>query len=204
MSDVRDRMIQDHAPTVMVPSFESFSAIALGANGHRFLAARDGLHIEVKRPWLHLVQPIAAAPIRLPYGEVPQLLLVAFGKIPRDMLARFVGDARKLSPHEHAALIIWNANTESLEYRDVDVQEFSRSEVRYNRPRLQAHESLAIDLHSHGELGAFFSSQDDEDDAGEVKISVVVGGLREGCAPEWKVRLCYMGVFMDLPGPKDL
>jgi PRTRC genetic system protein A len=201
--DVRDLIIQQHAPTVMVPNAGGLAPLELP--GHRYLAAGDGLYIEVRRPWLRLVQPIAPAiAARLPYGEVKPAIATEFGKIPRDLLARFLEEARRYSPHEHAAWIIWNARDRRLEYRDLDVQEMSRESVRYNRPRLEDHESLAIDLHSHGELEAFFSETDNADDAGEVKISGVVGRLEEGQVPEWRFRLCALGLFKDLPGPRDL
>jgi PRTRC genetic system protein A/PRTRC genetic system ThiF family protein len=185
--DIRDLVIQQHAPTVMAPSVGEL--VPLAENGHRYVAARDGLYIEIRRPWLRLLQPIAPSiATQLPYGELKPAIATDFGKIPRDMLARFLEEARKLSPFEHAAWIVWSARDRRLEYRDLDVQEMSYGSVSYNRPRLEEHESLAIDLHSHGEMGAFFSGTDDADDAGEVKIAGVVGALKEGTAPEWAFR----------------
>ena len=57
---------------------------------------------------------------------------------------------------------------------------------------------MVIDLHSHGLLGAFFSSTDNFDDRSEVKIAGVIGNLNK---PEvtTSFRLCANGVFVSLP-----
>lgn len=201
--DIRDLIIQQHAPTVMAPTVGELAP--LGRAGHRYVAARDGLYLQVQRPWLALTQLVAPiVALRLPYGEVKPQIRVEFGKMPRELLVRFMEEARKLSPFEHAAWIVWDDQAKALEYMELDVQEMTHGSVRFNRPRLPDHKSLAIDLHSHGELGAFFSTTDDEDDAGEVKIAGVVGNLRAAAAPEWRFRLCALGLMKDLPSPKDL
>ena len=44
-----------------------------------------------------------------------------------------------------------------------------------DRPALPEGTCLAIDVHSHGAMKPFFSSTDDLDDSGGVKLSVVLG-----------------------------
>lgn len=202
-TDIRDIVIQQHAPAVMAPVAGALAE--LDRAGHRYIAARDGLYLDLNRPWLRLRQLIAPSiAVKLPYGEVKPAIATEFGKIPRDMLQRFLEEARRYAPLEHAAWLVWDCDARRLEYVELDVQEMSEGAVRFNRPRLEAHQSLAVDLHSHGYLPAFFSSTDDADDVGDVKISGVVGNLKEGSTPEWKFRLCALGLFKDLPGPKDL
>lgn len=200
--DIRDRIIQEHAPAVMAPNFGEMAP--LDKTGHRYIVSRRRLLLEVRRPWLFATLACGDLQPPTPFGEVKPQTTVRFGKIPREMLKRFVGEARKFSPFEHAAWLVWNALDERLEYRELDVTRMSEGAVVYNRPKLADHESLAVDLHSHGELDAFFSPTDDVDDAGEVKIAGVVGTLKEGVAPTWSFRLCALGHFMNLPGPKDL
>lgn len=200
--DLRDRIIQEHAPVVMAPNYGELAPIE--KPGHRYVVARDQVYLEVRRSWLHARLSMGALTPRLPFGEVKGCTTVGFGKIPRDMLKRFVEEARKFSPYEHAAWLVWNAIDQRLEYRDLDITRMSEGAVIYNRPKLAEHESLAVDLHSHGELDAFFSDVDDADDAGEVKVAGVVGGLKEGTSPAWLFRLCVLGHFVNLPGPKDL
>ncbi len=202
--DVRDRIIQEHAPTVMAPSFTPLPP--LGRPGHRFIVEHARLSLEVVRPWLHLVWPITeqgAFATTLPYGLVEQRVSLAF-KLPKDLLQQFLEAAKKCAPFEHAAWFIWNDAEKRLEYRELDITEFGNASVTYHRPALAPHESLAVDLHSHGEGPAGFSAIDDADDAGEVKVSVVVGNLREGAEPSWALRLCALGVYLPLPSPKGL
>ena len=196
--DLRDRMVQDHAPTVMVPSHSELQP--LGASGHRYLAAGDGLWLEVRRPWLHLVWPLLAG-ARLPYGAVARKVELAF-KMPVDLIAHFVDDARRALPDEAAAWIVWNELQQKLEYVNVGTYEASPAGIRYARPRLEPHQHLALDLHSHGALPAFFSETDNQDDAGEVKIAGVIGSLAdEGKAPSAAFRLCVLGVHVNVGTP---
>jgi PRTRC genetic system protein A len=77
----------------------------------------------------------------------------------------------------------------------------SADHCHVERPELAEHESLAIDLHSHGDGEAFFSEIDDTDDAGEVKISGVLGGLGETGTPSAVFRLNLLGLIIPLPVP---
>lgn len=196
--DLRDRMVQDHAPTVMVPSHSELQPLA--SAGHRYLAAGDGIWLEVRRPWLHLTWPILAG-ARLPYGEVRRKIQLEF-KMPVDLIAHFVDDARRALPDEAAAWIVWNELDQRLEYVNVGTYEASPGGIRYARPRLEAHQHLAIDLHSHGAASAFFSATDNEDDAGEVKIAGVIGSLAEADkTPSAVFRLCALGVHVNVGTP---
>jgi PRTRC genetic system protein A len=203
-TDPRDAIIQEHAPMVMVPSFGELAPLEHA--GHRYLASRPGVFLELRRPWLHLVWPMheqdAIAP-PLPYGELGQRITLSF-KLQRELLQRFLEEAKRVAPFEHAAWILWDARAQQLKYFDLDIQSFGSGEVVYKRPELEPHESLAVDLHSHGAAAAFFSSTDDADDAGEVKIAAVVGSLADGAEPTWALRLCALGIYIDLPSPKGL
>jgi PRTRC genetic system protein A len=71
--------------------------------------------------------------------------------------------------------------------------------VRYRIEELAADELVAIDLHSHGRLGAFWSGEDDRDDQG-VRVCGVFGNLdRE--RPTARFRLALNGLFRELPHP---
>lgn len=202
MTDPRDRIIQEHAPILPAPNFGELAP--LERPGHRYIACHDRIMIEVVRPWLRLVWPVSTqgelSP-GLPYGAVDQVVSLAF-KIPRELLQRFTDEARGVLPAEHAAWIVWDAREGRLKYRTVAITAAAAGRVTYDRPQLEAHESLAIDLHSHGAAPAFFSAQDDEDDAGEVKIAGVVGSLGTDPVASWAFRLCALGVYMPLPAPR--
>jgi PRTRC genetic system protein A len=204
--DPRDAVLQGHVPAVMVPRFGTLDHLA--SDGHRFLVAYDGLWLEVRRRWLHLralVAPVAVDGIAVPYGRISDQLAAGrreyeatYAWAPEEMerlQTIFVHDARNALPDEFAAWGVWNTETGRLEYRPLFATEASPDSIDFSRPKLEPHEHLAVDLHSHGKDRAFFSSTDDEDDAGEVKLAVVAGQLNK--QPTFVSRLCALGMFID-------
>lgn len=192
--DPRDQALQAHTPTVMVPRFGPMPR--LDTAGHRFLAARDGIWLEVLRPWLYLCTPVGFLDLDLPYGELKPIIEYAFPA--EELLAitrRFAQDAAEAMPNECAAWAVWDCTAQRLVYRPLLAIHASDARIKFHRPALADHELLAIDIHSHGADGPYFSHQDDEDDCSEVKFSVV-GGRFNG-QPEFKSRLCALGVFLE-------
>ncbi|AQW28837.1 PRTRC system protein A [Ralstonia syzygii subsp. celebesensis] len=199
-----DSKLWDSAPTVAVPKFAEFQE--LQEVGHRFLATAEGLFVEVRRPWLHLIQPVAplnGQTVRPPYGTVKPKVKLAFERLGAafPFVRDFIDAARAAAPNEHAAWVIWNSRSGDLQYRELAITIASPDAISYDRPALAPHESLVVDLHSHGVTDAFFSSTDNEDDAGEVKISCVVGSLADGKTPSIQFRLCALGMFLPLNVP---
>ncbi|WP_059415542.1 PRTRC system protein A [Cupriavidus basilensis] len=199
-----DEKLWQSAPTVAVPKYAEFQA--LKEVGHRFLATAEGLYIEVRRPWLHFIQPIAQlqenSP-RPPYGTVGKKVELAFQRlgVVFPLIRQFVEAARAALPNEHAAWIVWNSRTGDLNYREVDAPSTSPNHVDIRRPALEEFESLAFDIHSHGDDPAFFSPTDDGDDAGEVKIACVVGDLGPGKTPSIVFRIGVLGMTMPINVP---
>lgn len=194
----RDALLQQHVPAVMVPRWSNFAP--LDEIGHRYLVAEDGLWIEVHRPWLHLVWPLAPTPMPLPYGPVLgdqmdfsfELGGAEFG----ELLNTFFREAARVMPNECAACFLWNTRTQSLEYRRLTATEASPGSVTYQRPALPDHLHLAVDIHSHGAGAPYFSETDDADDAGEVKLAVVIGNIGATGQPHYALRLCAHGLFI--------
>lgn len=201
-----DIALFDSAPTVAIPKHAQFAPLA--EVGHRFLMTAEGVFVEVRRPWLHVIQQLAkhgdTGP-RPPYGNVEPKIDLAFGRLGAALphLCAFAEEARTAMPNEHAAWVVWNHDTQALEYKALRVSNATPGAITYERPALAPHESLAIDLHSHGTAPAYFSEQDNADDAGEVKISAVIGGLGEGGTPSVSFRLCVLGLFVPLKVPAD-
>ena len=195
--DVRDKVIQEVSPTIMVPRYSNLEF--LSETRHRFLVANDGLWIEAKSPWIHLVLPISNfQKFNLPYGVLKRVLKFRFDKIPFVFLDTFALDSQKSLPTEHTAWILWDQKKEKLVYRDLKILESGEGRVNFERPVLEEHESLVADLHSHGNLSSFFSQQDDEDDRGELKIAGVLGRVGTN-KQKWSFRLCAGGTFFQLP-----
>lgn len=193
--NARDTILQDLTPVVSVPLFEALPADPRPV-GHRFLVAHDGLWIEVQSPWLHARALIAPSAIRLPFGDLAPALELRRGSLPKILLDEFVAQARQASPNETAAIITWHEQTGEFNLLPVD-RETGATHVHYERPRLAEGECLVADLHSHGTLHAGFSMQDDLDDAGEIKVAVVVGRCHLP-RPDVAARLCLLGHYVPL------
>lgn len=193
--DPRDAMLQAHVPAVMVPRHSALPSFH--ASGHRLLVAQDGLWIDVRRPWLHLVWPIAPSPIPLPYGPLNDAMDFGFSWDSFGaLLDQFRAEAIRALPNEHAAWLVWDDKLQALFYYPVIAISSGPAGIEMHRPKLEPHEHLAGDVHSHGLLAACFSSTDDADDAGEVKLSVVLGNLDDPGAETQVMRLCAHGLFI--------
>ena len=78
---------------------------------------------------------------------------------------------------------------------------FCREGVHQERPVLPESTHLVIDVHSHGTMKAFFSSTDDFDDSGGVRLSVVLGSYSRNEGRHnflYKCRAVLEGFFFDL------
>lgn len=194
MTDRRDEILQRHSPMVLVPRHGTFEPLA--TNGHRYLAASNGLWLEVRRPWLYLRQLIADSFIDLPYGDIDTALRFEWDRLELDTLInRFRADAALAMPAECAGWGVWDADTQRLEYLPIDPTDATPGSVTFERPRLLGHQHFAVDLHSHGRTPAYFSTTDNTDDDGEVKLAIVVGEL-DAREPSIAVRICAHGLFL--------
>jgi PRTRC genetic system protein A len=192
-----DTALQSVTPTVMVPRFGPFEP--LQENGHRFLAAMDGLWLEVRRSWLYFLHPIAQqSVVSMPYGALEPDVSILCGKIPHEMLQMFKQYAEQRAPCECAAWITWNEHDGRFTYRLLEEISSSHAHADVVRPLLEDGEHLVLDLHSHGCEDAFFSPKDDKDDRGEVKLVGVMGGFGNPKAVPTVARLSVLGIFIPL------
>ncbi|WGG51794.1 PRTRC system protein A [Rugamonas sp. DEMB1] len=192
------------APVVAVPVHSEF--FPLQENGHRLLLATDGIYLEVRRPWLHFTHRLAAVSgVRVPYGPIKAGFELAFGSLGKTMeqLQDFALHASAAAPLEAAASVIWNHSTSAwrIEYPET-IGEASATHIQFKQVEIGDDESVVVDLHSHGNLEAFFSSTDDQDDAGSVKIAGVYGSLDKD-KPTVEFRLCVLGLTIPIKVPAD-
>jgi PRTRC genetic system protein A len=188
--------MQAQFPTLMVPIIGSVHSME--NNGHRYLMANNGVWLQVKRNWLNAVLPITTEPkVTVPYGAVNiECKMVAF---PKQLMQEFGAFAKEQYPKECAARIILNNLSKSFHLEKMVPTSVSNGHVSYSIPVLNSDEELVVDIHSHGSYDAFFSDQDNKDDAAEVKVSAVIGypnGTEQ--APNWCFRLCVNGLFEKL------
>lgn len=200
-----DMATYNAAPIVGVPRHCEFAPLV--ENGHRFLLAEGGLYLEVRRPWLHFIHRVGEqdASVRIPYGPIASKFELGFGRLGTALpqMKEFATYAMVESPIEAAASLLWNHKTNewSLKYPEV-IGEATSGSISYKQVDVGDDESLVIDLHSHGAHPAFFSTTDDSDDAGAVKIAGVFGSLDQGVQTA-TFRLCVLGVYVPINVPAD-
>lgn len=187
-----DQLLLNMVPSIVAPLNGDF--IPLSSNGHRTIVAKQGLFVELNRPWLYVRQLIGPNHhIALPYGNLTNEWRLKH-LMPKSLFKQFAEHARKSMPHEAAAWVVFNELTTQYRLVTLDVLSSSGSHITIDRPQMGEGDSLALDLHSHAHFPAFFSAQDDRDDFGETKLAGVLGHV--GSAHEnWCLRLCLLGAF---------
>ena len=156
-----------------------------GARGlyFNYVLAGNGLFIEAESPLLSGRVQIAEAQVRGLQPMVPEVYL-PHGKIPIRLM--------------ELALTVFLANPDVEQYVCVV---FEEGEYRLRAPKQTGRgasveyerlDNVVMDLHSHGKMGAFFSSQDNKDEQG-LRLYGVVGGLRE--VLHMKMRFGIYGYF---------
>ncbi|MEM4988804.1 PRTRC system protein A [Collimonas sp. H4R21] len=198
-----DTSLLSLAPVAVVPKYSAFSPLA--NNGHRFLLAADGMYLEVRRPWLYVVHRLVEqTAVTMPFGEIEPCTQLAFGRISHivPQIQQFAASAIRELPNEHADMLVWNQTDKTLSDLNVAISHATPGSLTYEARALMDHESLAVDIHSHGAAPAFFSDTDNQDDAGSVKLSAVIGDL-DKVQPSIAVRLCLLGLYLPIPVPAD-
>ena len=101
---------------------------------------------------------------------------------------------------EWAGWIVWTKE-EGYSYLPLDFEASAARVFIRQRPVLPEDTHLVIDVHSHGAMKAFFSSTDDVDDSGGVRLSVVLGSYSKNEGRHnflYKCRAVVEGFFFDL------
>ena len=195
-TDLRDLAIQATCPVVTMPRFGELGQQPLG---QRMILGSNGLFVQMRTPWLECTTRSGGVGMRLPFGEVREAIRFAFGAIPRALLNAFIEQARAALPNEVAGALVFDTRTGGLRLSMHLALAAGPGHVSYRIEDLAEHEVLAVDLHSHGRLPAFWSCEDDRDDQG-VRVCGVFGNL-DRQTPSGRFRLVVNGLFRDLPNP---
>lgn len=185
-------------PTGRSPAIDTLRA---AATGHGFVVGQDGVMLILRRPWLALDAPVTTpVAAHLPYGSVgaPRVELRC-GLIPGVHLAAVLDHFRAALPDEAAAFILWSEATRDFSVHFPTIDEATPSHLVYRPPVVPPGCHLICDIHSHGQLRAYFSPTDDADDAHATKVAVVVGRIADPAGPDMVSRLCAGGMFLPLP-----
>lgn len=195
--DVRDLALQAACPVLAATRFGPLPEMA---NGQRIILAANGVFAQVKLDWLDCIQRLSPAlPIPLPYGAVDERLAFSFGVLPIKLIEDFIEAGRRGLPNEVAGALIYSRRTRCLRLALCEPAAASPDRIDYRVPPMEADETLAVDLHTHGQGRPFWSDVDDRDDLG-IKVAGVFGYLHHP-TPRAEFRLVVNGRFRALPHP---
>lgn len=153
-----DIVQQQLVPTVMVPQKTSLDVLT--TCGHRFLAACDGLWIEVRTPWLYLRTRLAHQDkFPMPYGAVEQVIVLDFKEFPSEHILVFEQEMRNSKNLEIGAWITWS-KSKGFHYYRLNVDHKKNSNWRYEALVLPEGESLVFELLSCGTRKPVFETTD--------------------------------------------
>ena len=164
------------------------------ADAYEYILAGNGLVVRTETPFFTALVPAVTFPVRGLAPLRPQFRLKV-GRIPEKLLSTVLADARGI---RRAGGGLNEVFYQFLHYRD---------RVRLHRP-VQQTSSVAVlasghddahtfcELHSHGNMRAFWSRTDDADEQG-ARLYAVIGRL--DTAPEICVRVGVYGYWQPLP-----
>ena len=140
---------------------------------------------------------------KLPPGadKLPSMMSPGFshlpgGKIPIELLSKigsWFKDIAKETSDEAMAHILWNKDTQEYEI-GIPTQVVAGASVDYTFDDVRPHHVIVLDIHSHNNMGSFWSGRDDKDDAKGIWISGVLGTL--GTTPSISLRYSDRGIFI--------
>lgn len=199
--DAADRYMADKRPVVIARRARPLGELERGHE--RYVVASGGMYLEVSRPWVTARVQVSTAHTELPFGNVEERTTMRCGPVPQHLVQAFIDQARAALPNEASAWITWNekaAPDSAWSLHPLQALDASRNHITVERPLLGEGVHRVIDIHSHGTFAAFFSSQDDADDAqaSEVVVAMVVGNV-DAETPSAAARLCVMGHFRAIP-----
>lgn len=137
-----------------------------------------------------IVLPKATAGVQfLPDGKIPMALFEEVKEFFKQVISK---KGRAL---EAMIWVLWN-ETDGY-YLHVPSQVVGHASATYDWSSLPDGSSIIVDIHSHADFNAFFSSTDDRDDTGCIRFSGVIG---HNDKPErsMKFRFNYLGQRMEV------
>jgi PRTRC genetic system protein A len=188
-----DLAVQLNFPVCIAPQAASVGRPE--KNGTRFILAQDGVYRELSTDWM--VRTKRHSTCCLPYGEMAESLIFRVTAPPNELWRAFVEKARNVYPNECAGWFIWNPIAKYWRLAMRQELHASPDRIDYQEPPMSEDEVAVVDIHSHGQHRAYFSTMDDSDDAGGIKIAAVIGRVNSS-QPEFGMRLVAIDEFLPL------
>jgi PRTRC genetic system protein A len=160
---------------------------------YEYIMAGNGIFIRAKRTGLTVTAPLAEMAIVGLANLEPELIL-EYPKVPRYLLQQILELSRQAAPHE----ILFHLDYLNQQWQlEIPQQEANSTQVIWQQTESN---NPLIEIHSHHNLGAFFSQTDDQDESG-FKIYAVLGTIFT--QPKLLVRVgIYHQLFWTIPANK--
>jgi len=152
---------------------------------YNYILGSNGIFIEAESPLITARVPVADCEIR-GLAPIKARVSLLYGSIPQRFFDLALDSFLADPDIEHYAAVTGSAGYHFY----LPVQDRNGASVTY-----EVGESVVLDMHSHGAMGAHFSLQDDRDEQG-LKLSAVVGKLN--ATPVVKLRVGVYGYFKNL------
>lgn len=163
-------------------------------HAYDYVLAANGLFMRAQSHVLQVCIRISDTPVRGLRPLQPAIHL-RYGRLPSTMLQHCIADARQASnEHGHLLETLYHVHLIEGHYRLVKPpQTASPSSVMTT----ETYPNTLLDLHTHGNMPAFFSATDNRDEQG-LRFYGVIGKL-DSDEPEMKLRLGCYGYFYECP-----
>lgn len=166
---------------------------------YEYVLAANGVFVRAVRAGLYACIPVAhtaRSSVRGLAEIETTVVLTSTARFPRDLMHAILDYARARSPLEN---LTW-AEVAGDQWRAWEPFQLRTSaSVRPVDPFDPIGARALLDLHSHHEMDAFFSTQDDRDESSTFRLYGVLGKV--STAPEIILRVGIYGHFYDLdPG----
>lgn len=174
----------------MVKPLGSLINYPSGLDGERgtcydYLLAANGLFIETGNKLLTVRVPLAYCTL-LGLAPMETKVTMRYGRIPQHLFDRAMDEFLVDTHQERYVAVVWDNG-----YKIYDPeQKQSEGGVEYVMGA-----NVILDLHSHGQTKAWFSTHDNDDERG-LKLYGVVGNFGE--IPEVRLRLGIYGYFYSM------
>jgi PRTRC genetic system protein A len=148
-----------------------------------YILARDGLYIKAHNAHLDATVLVAGADVR-GLSPLEEKITLLHGKLPWKLYdlaySSFVMDPSR----ERYAAVVWQGGY----HLKIPEQTREQGSVRYF-----TESNVVLDIHSHGTMAAWFSTQDDSDEQA-LRLYMVVGKVNM-LIPEIELRIGVYGYF---------
>jgi len=161
---------------------------------YQYLFASNGVFVRAKRPNLEVLipvemykQPIKGLPAIAPYVKL------APGKIPKQILTQIWLASRKASPNE----ILFHLNFNGSWKLAIPPQSQTRTSCQpLSNDRDSSFANALVEIHSHHNMPAYFSADDDAEETG-FRIYSVIGQVNDNA--EIRTRIGVYGHHWIIP-----